>query len=120
MEPRFKFSLGYFLMLFALMLFLDSVFFSGPAVHEISYSDFRDLLREDKVQSVILEQDRIYGLDKPFAKVNTSTTEHADSKGSAGFTPLDHPLRTLFSCMVLDLASNRQGSQLSEYRQEQS
>jgi len=87
MEPRFKFSLGYFLMLFALMLFLDSVFFSGPAVHEISYSDFRDLLREDKVQSVILEQDRIYGLEKPFAKVNTSTTEHADSKGSAGFTP---------------------------------
>ena len=87
MEPRFKFSLGYFLMLFALMLFLDSVFFSGPAVHEISYSDFRDLLREDKVQSVILEQDRIYGLEKPFAKVNTSTTEHADSKGGAGFTP---------------------------------
>ena len=87
MEPRFKFSLGYFLMLFALMLFLDSVFFSGPAVHEISYSDFRDLLREDKVQSVILEQDRIYGLEKHFAKVNTATTEHADSKGSAGFTP---------------------------------
>jgi cell division protease FtsH len=87
MEPRYKFSLGYFLVLFALMLFLDSVFFSGPAVHEISYSDFRDLLREDKVQSVILEQDRIYGLEKPFAKVNTSTTEHADSKGSAGFTP---------------------------------
>jgi cell division protease FtsH len=87
MEPRFRFSLGYFLMIFTLMLFLDSVFFSGPAVHEISYSDFRDLLQEEKVQSVILEKDRIYGLEKPFTKVDTSTTEHAASKGNVGFTP---------------------------------
>ena len=87
MEPRFKFSLGYFLMLFTLMLFLDSVFFSGPAVHEISYSHFRELLRQGKVQSVILEQDRIYGLEKPFPKADTATPQNAPSKGDAGFTP---------------------------------
>jgi len=87
MEPRFKFSLGYFLMLFTLMLFVDSVFFSGPAVHEISYSNFRDLLREDKLQSVILEQDRIYGLEKPFSKADTLTPDNAPANGKAGFTP---------------------------------
>ena len=73
MEPRYKFSFGYFLLLFTLMLFLDSLFFSGPAVREISYSKFRDLIAKGQVQSVILEQDRIYGLEKAPAKADTST-----------------------------------------------
>ncbi len=87
MEPRSKFSLGYFLMLFAAMLFLDSLFFSGPAVHEISYSHFRELVSKDKVQSVIIEQNRIYGLEKSVPKAGTVTPENAPSKGNAGFTP---------------------------------
>ena len=72
MQPRHRFLFGYFLMLFTFMLFLDSLFFSGPAVHEIPYSKFRDLIQADKVQSVILEQDRIYGLEKSPPVVDTS------------------------------------------------
>lgn len=92
MEPRYKFSFGYFLMLFTLMLFLDSLFFSGPAVHEIPYNKFRDLIQADKVQSVILEQDRIYGLEKAPPAADTSTSEIAPSTGQAGFAP--HQKRT--------------------------
>src|SRR5512143_3342468 len=87
MKPRYKFSFGYFLMLFTLMLFLDSLFFSGPAVREISYSTFRDLIRANKVQSVILEQDRIYGLEKAPLKTETSTPENASANGQDGFAP---------------------------------
>jgi len=88
MEPRYKFSFGYFLLLFTLMLFLDSLFFSGPAVREISYSKFRDLIAKGQVQSVILEQDRIYGLEKAPAKADTSTPKTPSStNGKAGFAP---------------------------------
>jgi cell division protease FtsH len=92
MEPRYKFSFGYFLMLFTLMLFLDSLFFSGPTVYEIPYSKFRDLIHADKVQSVILEQDRIYGLEKAAPAADISSSEIAPSKGQAGFAP--HQKRT--------------------------
>jgi len=92
MEPRYKFSFGYFLMLFMLMLFLDSLFFSGPDVHEIPYNKFRDMIRADKVQSVILEQNRIYGLEKAAPAADISTSEIATSKGRAGFAP--HQKRT--------------------------
>ena len=64
MVKRSKFSIGYYLIMFLLILFLESMFFSGPAVKEIPYSKFRDLVQKNKVQSVILESDRIYGLLK--------------------------------------------------------
>jgi cell division protease FtsH len=87
MEPRHKFSFGYFLMLFTLMLFLDSLFFSGPAVNDISYNKFRDLIRADKVQSVILEPDRIYGLEKAPSKADTTAPENEPSGDKVGFKP---------------------------------
>lgn len=87
MEPRYKFSLGYFLMLFTLMLFLDSLFFSGPSVHDISYSKFRDLILAGKVQSVILEKDRIYGLEKAPPAADTAAPGNETSEGKAGFKP---------------------------------
>ena len=50
--------------LLAVFLLLDSLFYSGTSVKEIPYSSFRDLIREDKVQSVVIEKDKIYGLLK--------------------------------------------------------
>jgi cell division protease FtsH len=64
MVQRSKFSIGYYLIIFLLILFLESMFFSGPAVKKIPYSEFRDLIQKNKVQSVILESDRIYGILK--------------------------------------------------------
>ncbi|HSQ85287.1 MAG TPA: ATP-dependent zinc metalloprotease FtsH [Desulfobacterales bacterium] len=87
MENRKKFSLGYYLMIFTLILFLETIFFSGTAVKEIPYSKFKDLIQKDKVQSVIIEPDRIYGLMKgPHAAVKPKT-DPADSEEPFNFTP---------------------------------
>ncbi|UCF91974.1 MAG: ATP-dependent metallopeptidase FtsH/Yme1/Tma family protein [Desulfobacterales bacterium] len=98
MIQRSKFSIGYYLMMFLLMLFLETMFFSGPAVKELPYSTFRDLIQKNKVKSVILESDRIYGLLKseqapPKAATQASTatpktgTEPSPSPPKPGFTP---------------------------------
>ncbi len=64
MKQHHKFSLGYYLFVFSSIIMLESIFFSGAAVKEISYSRFRNLLTNDKIQSVIVETDRIFGLEK--------------------------------------------------------
>jgi cell division protease FtsH len=65
MGKRTKFSLFYYLMILAMIVLLESTFFSGYSVQEISYKKFRDLLQADKIESVVLEQDKIYGTLKP-------------------------------------------------------
>ncbi len=42
MEKRAKFSVWYYLVAFGVMLLMDSMFFSGYSVKEISYKEFRD------------------------------------------------------------------------------
>jgi len=87
MEDRKKFSLGYYLMIFSLILFLETIFFSGTAVKEIPYSKFRDLIQQDKVKSVIIEPDRIYGLKKIPHTAGKSKTDPAVSEEPFNFTP---------------------------------
>jgi cell division protease FtsH len=87
MEDRKKFSLGYYLLTFSLILFLETIFFSGPAVKEIPYSKFRELIRTDKIQSVIIEPDRIYGLEKKPHASEKPQTDPAASEKQANFTP---------------------------------
>lgn len=87
MEDRKKFSLGYYLMIFSLILFLETIFFSGTAVKEIPYSKFRDLIKTDKIQSVIIEPDRIYGLKKGPHASGKLKTDPAVSEEPSNFTP---------------------------------
>jgi len=87
MEDRKKFSLGYYIFIFSLILFLETIFFSGTAVKEISYSKFRDLIRTNKIQSVIIEPDRIYGLEKSTHSAGKSKSDPADSREQSSFTP---------------------------------
>jgi cell division protease FtsH len=87
MEDRKKFSLGYYLMIFSLILFLETIFFSGTAVKEIPYSKFKDMIRTDKVQSVIIEPDRIYGLKKKSHVAAKPKTAPVASEEQANFTP---------------------------------
>jgi cell division protease FtsH len=98
MIKRSKFSIGYYLIMFLLMLFLETMFFSGPAVKEIPYSKFRDLIQKNKIERVILESDRIYGLLKsdqasPNAAAGTNAakgdtgTEKNPTSNEKGFTP---------------------------------
>jgi cell division protease FtsH len=87
MEDRKKFSLGYYLLIFTSILFLETLFFSGTAVKEIPYSKFRDLIRTNKIQSVIIEPDRIYGLMKETHVDNKSKTVPAANEEQSSFTP---------------------------------
>jgi cell division protease FtsH len=87
MEDRKKFSLGYYLIIFSLILFLETIFFSGTAVKEIPYSKFRDLIRTNKIQSVIIEPDRIYGLMKSAHAADKTKTAAAASEEPFSFIP---------------------------------
>jgi len=98
MIQRSKFSIGYYLIMFLFILFLENMFFSGPAVKELPYSAFRDLIQKNKIESVIIESDRIYGLLKSdqappkAAKQTAAAAKKTDTKKSAalpnpGFRP---------------------------------
>ncbi len=64
MEKRTKFSIWYYIFVFLFMLLIQTWFFSGSANKEISYKKFLDYLNEDKISSVVLTQNKIYGLLK--------------------------------------------------------
>ncbi len=64
MEKRTKFSIFYYLLIFALIFFLESLFFSGPTVQEIPYSKFRDYIAKDSLESAVITTDKIYGVLK--------------------------------------------------------
>ncbi len=61
MDKRARFSLGYFLWIFLLFWVLEGIFFSGPAVREMAYSDFLKDVSEGKVATVVLTPQMITG-----------------------------------------------------------
>ncbi len=80
MEQRSRFSIQYYLALFIAILLLESLFFSGPAVKEISYSKFRDLLQQDKIKQVVIQTDKIFGeLKKAQDKQKTDATDKKET-----------------------------------------
>jgi cell division protease FtsH len=87
MKQQHKFSIGYYMFVFLTVVFLESIFFSGTAVKEISYSRFRNLLKTDRIQSVIVESDRIFGLKKSQKDAGGSTATKPADKDSPGFQP---------------------------------
>jgi len=89
MRQQHKFSLSYYLFVFLTVVTLESLFFSGAAVKEIPYSRFRQWLDADRLQSVIVESDRIFGLEKAPASAQAS----AAAKGAAEATPEFQPAR---------------------------
>ncbi|MCA9741852.1 ATP-dependent zinc metalloprotease FtsH [candidate division KSB1 bacterium] len=62
MEKRIKFSIFFYLLIFALIFAAQSLFFSGPGVEEISYKEFRDRIEAGKVETVVLTSDKIFGM----------------------------------------------------------
>jgi cell division protease FtsH len=78
MEKRSKFSIQYYLALFAAILLMETFFFSSPAAKQMSYSKFRDLLQQDKIEQVVIEPDKIFGLLK--APQNHQGSEAASKK----------------------------------------
>jgi cell division protease FtsH len=76
MEKRTKFSIFYYLLIFGLIFFLESLFFSGPTVKDIPYSKFRDYIAKDSLESAVITTDKIYGVLKA---PDTTKTAKADT-----------------------------------------
>ena len=83
MKQQHKFSLSYYLFVFMTIVLLESLFFTGSAVKEISYSRFRNLLQADRIKSVIVQPDHIFGLLKTSAKVVSSKDAAKDTAKKA-------------------------------------
>jgi cell division protease FtsH len=65
MQPRTKFSVGYYLTVLAVILAVDAYLFSGPGVPQIPYSAFLDRVQRDTVGRAVITQNLIYGEMKP-------------------------------------------------------
>jgi cell division protease FtsH len=63
MPMRTRFSLGYFIVALLLMILIQNLFLA-ETIHRIPYSEFKEFLRTDKIESVTLSQDEIRGLVK--------------------------------------------------------
>jgi cell division protease FtsH len=87
MQQQHKFSLSYYLFVFMAIVMLESLFFSGTDVKELSYSRFRQLLDADRLQNVIVESDRIFGLEKPPQATKSSAADKGAAKAVPDFQP---------------------------------
>ena len=63
MPMRTRFSLGYFIVALLLMILIQNLFLT-ETIQRIPYSEFKELLRTGKVESVTLSQDDLRGLLK--------------------------------------------------------
>jgi len=107
MQGRTRFSLGYYLAVFAIIFALDSLLFSGHAVEEIPYSEFLDRVEGNRVERLVITQDKLYGLMKD---PDGGAGKDKASSGSKLETPARHtPWR-------LDLGAMRSWFQDTEAR----
>jgi len=81
MEKRTKFSIWYYITIFLIILFIESLFFSTPQIKEISYKKFRDYLAQGKIESVVLTQTKIFGkLKAPEDSLKSKKQEKSGAK----------------------------------------
>ncbi len=65
MDKKATFSIWYYISLFGLILMAEALFFSGYSAKEIDYSEFRNKLEQNKIETVVLTKDYIYGTFMP-------------------------------------------------------
>jgi cell division protease FtsH len=71
--PRARFSLWYFVVAMVLLLLIEHMFLT-PTVHRLSYSGFKQMVRDNKVENVVLTQDEIRGRLKEAVEIKGRTT----------------------------------------------
>ncbi len=84
MEKRTRFSLSYYLFVFASIFLLDYFLFFRPEVKEISYKKFRDLITADSLESVIISDTKIYGVKKAPGKIKKSASDTSAAASATG------------------------------------
>ena len=80
MEKRTAFSIWYYLIIITVIFGLELIFFSAPKVKEISYKEFRDKLAADKIKSLIIKENSMYGQLKPAETEKEGKAEGVDTK----------------------------------------
>ncbi|MEC4677003.1 MAG: ATP-dependent metallopeptidase FtsH/Yme1/Tma family protein, partial [Nitrospirota bacterium] len=88
MEKRAKFSVWYYLIVFGTIFLMDSLFFSGYAVKEISYSDFRDRLAAGQIERVVITEKKIHGTMKSPDSEKTGRVKSGAGKEGETFSPV--------------------------------
>src|SRR6266581_216019 len=71
--PRTRFSVWYFVIVMVLLLFIENMLLT-EAVHRLSYSGFKQLVRDNKVESLVLTQDEIRDRLKEAVEIKGRTT----------------------------------------------
>ena len=84
MEKRTTFSIWYYLIIMTVIFALEFIFFSTPEVKEISYKEFRDKLAADKIASLVIKENSIYGQFKSAETEKKGKAESKDEKGKVG------------------------------------
>lgn len=84
MNKKAAFSIWYYFALFAIIFFMESLFFSGYAVKEIDYSEFRSRLEQNKIDTVVLTREHIYGTFNP------DNASHPHVRPDGLTTPVKH------------------------------
>ncbi len=84
MQKRTKFSIWYYVIILSAFLLLQWLFFSGVAVQEISYKEFRDHLAAGEIDKVVITQDKIYGV---FKESKADSLAGAESKEATAESP---------------------------------
>jgi cell division protease FtsH len=71
--PQTRFSLWYFVVALVLMFIIQGMWLA-ETVHRLSYSEFKQLVRDNKVESLVLTQDEIRGRLKEPRQMRGRTT----------------------------------------------
>ncbi len=71
--PRARFSLWYFVVAMVLLFLIEGMLLT-EAVHRLSYSGFKQLVRDNKVESVVLTQNEMSGRLKEAVEIKGRTT----------------------------------------------
>jgi cell division protease FtsH len=73
LPPRARFSLWYFVIALGLLLVIESLWLTG-ALHTLSYSEFKQFVRDNTVESLVLTQDELRGRLKEAREIRGRTT----------------------------------------------
>jgi cell division protease FtsH len=87
MEKRTRFSLFFYVIVLLVIFVFEYLVFSGPEIKEISYSEFRDLLAANKIERVVIGQEKITGLLKASAVKGEGAPPGQAKKQNAEATP---------------------------------
>ncbi len=71
--PRARFLLWYFVVAMVLLFLIEGMLLT-EAVHRLSYSGFKQLVRDNKVESVVLTQNEMSGRLKEAVEIKGRTT----------------------------------------------